>query len=533
MPGPAVRRRLATVLFLDIVGSTALATQLGDARWKELLTRFRRLVRSELKRYGGREQDTSGDGFLATFAEPVQALRAAASIAHAVQELGVDVRAGAHTGECERIDGKVGGIAVHIGSRAMALAGPAEVVVTGTVRDLVAGSGASFDDHGTHELKGVDGSWRVYNLRAVETPLPVPLPPEVAAERLALVTPSACSRRRRMMIAAGGVATALAIVVPLLAVGGGAAKASPISLLRLDPRTGGVEAVSHDGPLGCPCAANLWAVNGTLWQRFGDSGGALAVRKLRTGKLERTLTLPAGTVAFAFGEGSVWVLRSTVVLSGPTAGTPINRVDRVDELSGRTLARIPIPGNTDSGSIATGNGAIWVLQGDATLDRIDPSTNRVTAMYHTGALETSILIPLDGYAWICECERYSILRFDPRTGRSTRFHFAEQPFRLVPVDSAHGRTLWLLDTPGATLTRIDPRSGHARQPLGLSGQPTQAVVAAESIWVAAGKVVDRVSLSTGQRTTIAMPRGFSVGGIAADAATGAIWVDNSAKPPTG
>ncbi|HYQ10008.1 MAG TPA: adenylate/guanylate cyclase domain-containing protein, partial [Gaiellaceae bacterium] len=139
MPRHAVRRRLATVLFVDIVGSTALASELGDARWRELLTRFRRIVRDELKRNGGREQDTAGDGFFATFGEPARALACAAAIVIEVQQLGVDVRAGVHTGECEEIDGKLGGIAVHIGSRIMALAGPAEVLTTGTVRDLVAG----------------------------------------------------------------------------------------------------------------------------------------------------------------------------------------------------------------------------------------------------------------------------------------------------------------------------------------------------------------------------------------------------------
>ena len=175
MPRSAVRRRLATVLFLDIVGSTALASELGDARWRELLTRFRRIVRDELKHHGGREQDTSGDGFFATFAEPARALSCAAAIVVAVQRLGIDVRAGVHTGECEEIDGKLGGIAVHIGSRIMTLAGPAEVLTTGTVRDLVTGSGASFEDRGVHELKGVEGSRQIFSLRAVETTLPEPL----------------------------------------------------------------------------------------------------------------------------------------------------------------------------------------------------------------------------------------------------------------------------------------------------------------------------------------------------------------------
>src|SRR4051812_26819503 len=121
MPAPR-RRRLATVLFLDIVGSTALAAELGDRRFRDLFTRFWQVVRAELKRRGGREQDPAGDGLAATFTEPAQALRAAAAIVAAVQTLGVDVRAGIHTGECEVVDGKLRGLAVHIGARVMALA---------------------------------------------------------------------------------------------------------------------------------------------------------------------------------------------------------------------------------------------------------------------------------------------------------------------------------------------------------------------------------------------------------------------------
>src|SRR5690242_17158491 len=203
MPKQPVRR-LATMYFIDIVGSTALATELGDARWRELLTRFRRVVRGELKRFGGREQDTAGNGFFATFTEPAQALRAAVFIAGAVQELGVDVRTGIHTGETEEIDGNVGGIAVHVAARVMGLAGPAEVLVTSTVRDLVSGSDATFDDRGLHELKGVEGSRHVFALTAVETRLPAPLSPDEAAERLSQIVPARVSRRVRVALIAVG-----------------------------------------------------------------------------------------------------------------------------------------------------------------------------------------------------------------------------------------------------------------------------------------------------------------------------------------
>jgi len=152
---PAPDRVLATIMFTDIVGSTERAAELGDAAWSELLARHHTLVRGELVRFRGEELDTSGDGFFAAFDGPGRAIECAAAIRDAVRSLGLEVRAGLHTGECERVDGKLGGIAVPTGARIAALAEPGEVLVSSTVKDLVAGSG-------TRELKGVPGEWRLY-----------------------------------------------------------------------------------------------------------------------------------------------------------------------------------------------------------------------------------------------------------------------------------------------------------------------------------------------------------------------------------
>ena len=155
-------RVLATVLFTDIVDSTVKAAQLGDRGWRELLERHHALVRRELARARGREVDTAGDGFFASFDGPARAIRCARSIIDAVKPLGLDVRAGLHTGECELLDGKVAGIAVHTGARVAASARAGEVLVSGTVKDLVAGSGIEFEDRGTHALKGIPGEWRLF-----------------------------------------------------------------------------------------------------------------------------------------------------------------------------------------------------------------------------------------------------------------------------------------------------------------------------------------------------------------------------------
>jgi class 3 adenylate cyclase/pimeloyl-ACP methyl ester carboxylesterase len=155
-------RVLATVLFTDIVDSTRRAAEIGDRDWHALLDAHDAVVRSQLARFRGREVNTSGDGFLAMFDGPQRAIRCALSIRDAVQALGIEVRAGLHTGECEVRGDDIGGIAVHIGARVSALAGPNDVLVSSTLRDLVIGSGLGFEERGTHALKGVPGEWRLF-----------------------------------------------------------------------------------------------------------------------------------------------------------------------------------------------------------------------------------------------------------------------------------------------------------------------------------------------------------------------------------
>jgi pimeloyl-ACP methyl ester carboxylesterase/class 3 adenylate cyclase len=163
-PAPEVDRILATVLFTDIVGSTERQAALGDVGWKDLVERHHAIVRGALDRFRGLEQDTAGDGFFVRFDGPARAIRCAREIVDAVRALGIEVRAGVHSGECEIVDDKCSGLSVSIGARVMSLAGPSEVLVSQTVKDLVAGSGLRFEDAGEHVLKGVPDRWRLHRV---------------------------------------------------------------------------------------------------------------------------------------------------------------------------------------------------------------------------------------------------------------------------------------------------------------------------------------------------------------------------------
>ena len=162
----AVARELKTVMFTDIVRSTQMAASLGDRAWQELLLKHHAVVRERLQRFSGHEVDTAGDGFLATFENPAQAVACACGLIQTLEEAGISIRAGIHTGECEVVDGRVTGIAVHLGARIAASAAAAELLVSSTVKDLVAGSGIEFDDRGLQELRGVPGQWRLFAVKA-------------------------------------------------------------------------------------------------------------------------------------------------------------------------------------------------------------------------------------------------------------------------------------------------------------------------------------------------------------------------------
>lgn len=203
---------LTTLVFTDIVSSTATAEEMGDRRWRELLARHHELFRQRLRSHGGKELDTAGDGVFARFDSPASAIRWACDAIDAVRELGVEIRVGIHIGEAEVLHGKLSGVNVHAAARTMATAGAGQVLVTRSVRDIVRGSGLGFEDRGVHELRGIEGEWHLFEVTNVDgTPRAAPPPEEEArARRDAIVPPPLVKRRRLRQI---GVAAAAALLV--------------------------------------------------------------------------------------------------------------------------------------------------------------------------------------------------------------------------------------------------------------------------------------------------------------------------------
>ena len=210
---------LVTVLFTDIVGSTEIAAELGDARWRALVQQHHAVVRAALKRFGGKELDTAGDGFFARFDRPADAIRCASTISDGVRKLGIEIRAGLHVGEVELLDGKVGGFAVNVGARVMGAGKAGEVLVSSTLRDAVSGSGFEFADHGVHQLKGIEGEWRLFEVMAVDgVRRSPPLAREEARDRREFIqaTPRR-GWRGRTIVGVGVVVIGVVVVVAILA----------------------------------------------------------------------------------------------------------------------------------------------------------------------------------------------------------------------------------------------------------------------------------------------------------------------------
>jgi class 3 adenylate cyclase len=530
MPQGGVQRHLATVLFLDIVGSTRIASEIGDRRWRELLSRFRHVVHAQLRKHGGREENFTGDGFLATFTDPERAIRAGVDIAAGVHDLGVDVRCGLHTGECERIEGSLGGIAVHIASRVMSHAADAQVLATSTVEELVIGASIEFEDHALHELKGVPGPWELYPVRSVDgEPAPRPLEEVVAADRIASVQPPPLLHRRRKLVIGGAAVLTLAAAGAAFAVlAGGGEPSGPgpgsreVTLMKVNPQTNEVVKVLRDGYRSEGVPGSLWSIGGALWQATPDE---LVRRDIETGEPQATIPLGAPVDAVGFGYGSAWIAEPT-----GSAGSVIRRHDAV---TGRPQHELGV--GTRVVSLSAGNDAMWALGADGSLLEIDAVRTRVSHTFYTGSTSPALAVAESGYVWISDPGSGRVIQFDPRAAGVA--HTVPLPSRgsLVAVDTDGVQTLWILDPSRGTLTPIDAVSGRTGRTVAFEGSLGAARIGFDSLWVAGRGDVERIPLavSDANHAIIQMPRGAIAGSIAIDEQTGAVWVADCACKPAG
>jgi YVTN family beta-propeller protein len=505
---PEQRRILATVLFTDIVGSTETATRLGDRRWHQLLAVHHKIIRAGLKRFHGREIDTAGDGFFATFDQPSDAIECALTVGRQLHANGIEIRAGVHMGEVNVTGRNVGGIAVHVGARVMSKAGAGEVLVSNTVRDLLTGSDLRFDDRGFQDLKGVEASMHLYAVAPPGTHVEESLP--------ALAHPPE-ERRRRAPVAwaAVGIAALAAAVIAVVALtsGGGASAYTPApnTVARLDAGSGellgGVlvgttpksivagddgrvwvanfddqtiqsidpsngQAAPAQGVAGNPTGL---AVGGdSVWVTTGFASGGLVQVDPAVANSKETITLdyhgdavdPAGV---AFGEDSVWVTDNNKGL-----------VLRVDPTT-KDAASIKLAAGTDPTGIAVGQGGVWVtLPTHDQVVRIDPSTNEVAATIDLAATPGQIAVG-EGAVWVSATDSDEVIRIDPSTSTKSAT-IAEVGDAPEGIAVGSGR-VWVANSGDGTVAWIDVQTSRVAGHVSLGATPWAVAATSDDVWV--------------------------------------------------
>jgi peptide/nickel transport system substrate-binding protein len=459
------KRVLATVLFTDIVGSTNLAEEMGDQRWRGLLARHHETVRRELKLHAGRELDSAGDGVFASFEQPASAVRCAGKILSSLQELGVDVRAGVHVGECEQIGNKLGGIAVHTGSRIMSLGGPVELLVSGTTHDLVAGSKIEFVDRGLHQLKGIEAEQRVWQVTAIDgAPAPVPLDADEARKRRAEIVPPALLRKRSLGLALTGAAVLLVAFAAYLA---------------LRPENGGLESIASDSvgfvdsegnidsalPVG-ESPRGLATSGGVLWST-NSADGSVSRIETESREISQTIKVGGGPTGIAVGEGDVWVANG---LDGT--------VSRIDGESNEVVQTIVV-GNGPRG-VAFGGGSVWVADSaDGTVTEISAASGKVRQTLPVAIGVSDLAIGFDRL-WATSPSSSSVFVIDTATGALEKIGVGGEPAGVaIGADS-----VWVTSRVDGTVSRIDPAAAAVTDTITVGNDPEDILVSEEAVWVA-------------------------------------------------
>ena len=517
MPRTHERRGLRAVVFVDTVGSTRIAAELGDEGWQRLLLNELTILRGVLKDRGGREVDVAGDGLFAVFGEPAHAVRFAADAAVAVRVIGLEVRVGVHFGQCEITEGRPAGIVVHTGARAMTAGDAGQVIATSTVVDLMPGGAFGFADHGTHELKGVPGTWQLFRLVDVDAePVGTPLSDnEAATRRREASAPSPVLRRRTFMVGVAGALVGGSAITLLFTRRHPLAQPSPLRnrLFRFEPTTKVFTAMPVT--LRTPSVAwlpSLAVGEGAVW--VGDE--ELLQVDPRDGTLEGTVTTsdggPLKPVALSIGLDDLWVLEESLW--------------RIDPADREILDVRPVNGIASGLLIAFG--LAWVTCEDGSLFGIEP-TDRLPIKTSTkvGTIPSDI-VEAAGSIWISD-EFGDLWEVDPQTGRPSA------PIRLGGAPTAIAATedhLWIVDR-GGLVEVVDPLTKKIRKGIPIGGEPVDVAAGAGAVWVADrdGRLV-RIDPSTEEVDGV-----FEIDGrpssVAVDDREGVVWVRTAATKDTG
>jgi class 3 adenylate cyclase len=523
-------RTLATVLFTDIVGSTQLATALEDRRWQELLARHHRIVRRNLKRFGGREIDTAGDGFFATFEQPANGVRCAAAISAEVRELGIEIRAGLHTGEVEVDRTGVRGVAVHLGSRVMSVASAGEVLVSFTTRDLISGSGITLADHGVHGLKGIEGEQQLFEVTAVDgTPLEPPLEEAEAARRRAALEPLPLTARRGPLITAAIIAAVFSAIGAFVFLGGGdtpstgpggpsSERVPPNAAVGISPDSFERIGLARDAVV--PTGAGdtrLTVGEGALWIR----AETIVAVNPTTFEVTPGPQILAPSLSITAGGGSVWIPAAEPAGFAVGSGLLL-RVDpsTLAELAPITLAHDGVPRD-----VAFASGAVWVSFPDGDLERVDPDTGKVDVHVQLDGAIDLVVADADG-VWVLDELAGTVRRIDPTNGDV----LATMPVSSNARSMAAGEGgVWVLDTTAATVTFLDASIDEATSPIGVGTAPTGIAVGLGAVWVSdADGALYRLDPVTGEPTSTSV--GPSLTAVAVDEANGIVWVTTGDTP---
>ena len=468
--------------------------------------------------------DTAGDGFFATFDRPTDAVRCAAAIVADVRELGIEIRAGLHTGEVESGQAGVRGIAVHVGARVMGAGGAGEVIVSSTVRDLVGGSGLELSDRGAHRLKGVDDEWRLFMVTAVDgAPLAPPLDPAEAAGRRAEIRPSSHARRIPLVAVIVG---ALVVVAGAWVVLSGddegdglpaGSTAPPVNAaIAFDPESGATEyevpsAVQPTGG-GRPRIAidgtEVWIRSSDLVHIDGSMGEMLDEHR------NFACCEPEASLSLTIGERTVWAPSGLGEAASP------GLLNRVDPSSGDILEPIRLRRSSPPSDVAVGLDSVWVTFPGGTIERRDPFGGDLLDTIDVPATLDAIVVAGDSL-WILDQLASEVIRLDPDTGAE----LARTPVVGSPRSmAADDRRVWVLDPSTSTVTPISVSTGEASSPIGPLGErPTGLAVGPDAAWVSdADGSVYRVDSTDGSITRSEV--GAPLNAIAVDPESGLLWL---------